>query len=450
MKKIILPLAFFGAIQLVIGQSFQEICANSNTNGVLVDFQYYQDTLYATGFFNTICGESAGYIAKWENDGWEPAAISISDPGHALKQINGKLYIAKYVESVDSNWVYVYDNTGLEKLGAGVYLTTASGFSELPNIYDIVEYDGKIVACGEFDRVGSTSIQGIMQWNGNNWEGLGSGLNGNIPATAPVLFPHQMLVHNDELYVIGNFREAGGLQVNGVAKWNGSEWSALGDGFNGTVYSITVFNDEIIAGGSFTQSGGNPINRIAKWDGTNWLPLDFGFTPRTNNDFIFVHTLSVIEDILYLAGGLKEITYADNSTEVCNGIVSYDGNTLNVFNGGVPGNDIEAIAKIENGQLLIGGGVFGSGYMGISAINTSVREANWSKAVQVFPNPFQQAISINSTLPFENYEITNSMGKLMQRGKYDTDIALTLLPGIYFIRLLGKDKTYAIHKIVKQ
>ena len=217
-----------------------------------------------SGFFNIICGESVGYMAKWEDNEWQATDISLSDPGHSLNIINDKLYIAKYEESVDSNWVYVYENSTLEKVGAGVYLTTAGGFSMLPNIYDIIEYNGNIYACGEFDRVGNESIQGIMQWDGSNWSAVGSGLSGNIQNTAPVMFPHQMIVHNEELYVVGNFRNAGGIDVNGIAKWNGTEWMNLGDGFDNTVYSIAVFNDEIVVAGAFTESNGVELNRIAK------------------------------------------------------------------------------------------------------------------------------------------------------------------------------------------
>ena len=34
------------------------------------------------------------------------------------------------------------------------------------------------------------------------------------------------------VYVGGVFTTAGGVPVNGIAKWDGSNWSALGSGFN--------------------------------------------------------------------------------------------------------------------------------------------------------------------------------------------------------------------------
>jgi len=96
---------------LVSGQAFTEICGSSRANGTIVDCQHFRGTLYSTGFFSEICGESADYIAQWVDNEWRPSAIGISDPGHALTQIDDDLYIAKYEESIDSNWVYVYDGT---------------------------------------------------------------------------------------------------------------------------------------------------------------------------------------------------------------------------------------------------------------------------------------------------------------------------------------------------
>ncbi len=434
--------------QSLHGQPFQELCESTPTNGTIVDCQFFNDTLYATGFFSTICGESAAYIARWEIDQWRPATISLSDPGHSLRVINDKLYIARYEESIDSNWVYVYDDGMLQKVGQGVYLTTASGFSQLPNIYDIIEYDGKIIACGEFDRVGEESIQGIMQWDGTTWSALGTGLSGNIQGTAPVLFPHQLMVHDGDLYVAGNFRNAGGVEVNGIAKWDGTEWTNLGAGFDNTVYSMVVFNGEIIVGGSFTVSDGTSLNRIARWDGTSWAALDFGFTQSSVNDFTFVHTLKNIEDVLYMGGGLKEITYSDNSTEACGGIVSFDGSTVNTFMGGVAQTDIEAICPLENGQLLIGGGVFGSGYTGLADLSTSIVETPVEAEVSIGPNPFTNYVLVQTKAEVDQYEIIDELGRVMSSGPFKNRLDLDVPAGLYFLKLIHAEQLHSTHKII--
>jgi len=447
--KILISLAFgLLATQKACAQSFQHICGGSTTNGTVVDFKQFNDTIYGTGFFNVICNETASHIATWESNTWSEATFSLADPGHSLEVIDNKLFIAKYKESIDSNWVYTYDNLSLEKFGEGVYLTTASSFSNLPHIYDVIDYNGTIVACGEFDRVGQQSINGIMQWTGTQWDSLGNGLSGNIQNTAPVIYPHQMLVHNSELYVVGNFRYAGNIEVNGVAKWDGSQWSALGAGFDGTVYGITVFNNEIIVGGSFTESGSTPLNNIAKWDGSTWVSVGFGFTAPSTNDFIFVHTLKVIDNLLFISGGLKEVTYPDNSTQVCNGIVSFDGNTgglVNDYNGGVPGNDIEAIIESHSNHLLVGGGVFGTGYTGILDYTADLHNHSINQ-LSIFPNPVKDVINISSNC--NEYHLFNSSGKHIKSGSNTNTIHFELEPGIYFLKLIVNNQS-SLHKVIK-
>jgi hypothetical protein len=45
-------------------------------------------------------------------------------------------------------------------------------------------------------------------------------------------------VYNGELYIGGDFTNAGGIVVSNIAKWNGTTWSALGTGVNDKVYAL--------------------------------------------------------------------------------------------------------------------------------------------------------------------------------------------------------------------
>lgn len=449
MRTIILLTLCVFLSHFTIAQNFVEICPSSTTNGTIVDCQYYRDSLYATGFFTTICDQPVGHIARWDDNTWVPTAINIPDPGHSLQTINNKLYIAKYENSIDSNWVYVYDNDELQKLGDGVYLTTASGFSQLPNIYDITYFNGEIIACGEFDRVGSSPIQGIMRWDGTSWSALGDGLGGNIDGTGPVMFPHQMLVHGSTLYVVGNFKTAGGIEVNGIAAWDGTEWSTMGVGFNSTVYSIIVYKNEVIVGGSFTESDGETLNRIAKWTGSSWAPLDFGFSQPSTNDFIFVHTLESIDGVLYIGGGLKEIIYSDNTTQVCNGVISLQDDVINTYMGGTPGYDIEAICKVAPNHLLVGGGVFGNGYSALADLSSGIHEHMDIAPVTLSPNPFIDHLTISTDVQFDSYALTNEAGQIVDHGNYSATIHPIAAQGTYFLSLYKNDVLIAHEKVVK-
>tara|TARA_R110002095_G_C4166300_1_gene231376 strand:- start:270 stop:845 length:576 start_codon:yes stop_codon:yes gene_type:complete len=77
------------------------------------------------------------------------------------------------------------------------------------------------------------------------------------------------------LYVGGRFDIAGGTAVSrNVAKWDGSSWSSMGDGFDGDVQELIVFNDgsgdALYALGNFSNSGPNVADGVAKWNGTKW------------------------------------------------------------------------------------------------------------------------------------------------------------------------------------
>jgi hypothetical protein len=64
------------------------------------------------------------------------------------------------------------------------------------------------------------------------------------------------------LYAGGSFTTAGGQQVDHIAKWDGSTWSALGTGMTDSVRALTVFDDgsgsgpALYAGGFLTTGGG--------------------------------------------------------------------------------------------------------------------------------------------------------------------------------------------------
>lgn len=275
-------------------------------NGVMVDICAHHGEILSTGFFTTICGESVGHMAKLSDNQWLPFNVELSDPGHSLFPFGDSLFIAKYEAVDDSNALLLYYGETLTEVGEKVTLTSATGFSNVPNIYDVLIYQGEVLISGEFDVVGDDTIRGVARWDGTQWNSMGIGLADGIDGTTPLMYPHQMKVYNDQRYVVGNFKYAGGVEVNGVARWDGTQWHAMGQGFNGTVYAIEVFKDTLWVAGSFTQSGANDLLRMAYWDGQEWKSPDLGFIPQNSMDFSYVHTLYAKGDVLYVGGGLRK------------------------------------------------------------------------------------------------------------------------------------------------
>ncbi len=419
-----------------------QFCPSSSTNGFVVDFAEYGDSIYATGFFTTACGESVPHIARWEGNALVPSAAVLPDAGHSLRVIDGNLIAATYQDAIDSNYLSAFNGSFSFRYLHGVYLTTASGFSELPNIYDVVEYQDQIYISGEFDRAGGQAIQGIARWTGTRWDSVGGGFSGAIAGSAPLLFPHTLLVHDGLLYAGGNFRFAGGVEVNGIAVWDGSTWSPMGEGFNRTVLGLAFYDGQLYAGGDFTATatGGTPLDRIARWNGTAWESPGFGFIPNTPSDYIFVHTLEVHNDALYLLGGLKHVTREVGPDEACGGIVRWDGNTLETFGGGVTDVDMEAFHARGTGDLLLGGGVFGEGWIGGLELPSSLGEpVTGEEQGRFHPNPCRGTLHWKDQDAIEDLYILRSDGALVQHwtGRLSAQGRMELgamSPGLYLLR----------------
>src|SRR4051812_40451056 len=61
-----------------------------------------------------------------------------------------------------------------------------------------------------------------------------------------------------DVYIGGDFVGVGGVaHADGIAKWNGTTWSALGPGLNNRAVSIAISGTDLYAGGYFTNAGGD-------------------------------------------------------------------------------------------------------------------------------------------------------------------------------------------------
>lgn len=128
-------------------------------------------------------------------------------------------------------------------------------------------YDGALIVTGEFEFASGLRVNRIARWDGTSWSSLGEGING----TGRCLH-----VHDEKLIVGGYFNRAGGNEARYIAQWDGVSWSAVGSGFNWAVFALTTYDGDLIAGGEFVDAGGVTVNRIARWDGSGWLPFGSG------------------------------------------------------------------------------------------------------------------------------------------------------------------------------
>ena len=214
-----------------------------------------------------------------------------------------------------------------------------------------------LYVAGDFTAVGATSsVKRIARWNGSGWDKLGGGLTGQLYS-----YPLALAVYDDglgggpALYVGGHFMLAGGVAALRVAKWDGQQWSALGEGIAGDTFpwvgALCVFDGgsgpELYAGGKFKSAGGMPVNYIAKWDGLTWSKP--GTTGLDGN----VQAMAVFDDglgggpALYVVGNFST---ADGVT--VNHIARWNGTSWSDLGGGITGT-VNALAVHDDG---LGGG----------------------------------------------------------------------------------------------
>jgi hypothetical protein len=202
---------------------------------------------------------------------------------------------------------------------------------------------GNLYIGGGFRLVHNVHANFIAKWDGTNWSALGAGLNSNVYALA---------VSGTNLYVGGVFTEAGGVSANRVAKWNGTVWSAIGDGVSDTVRALAVSGNSLYVGGQFTNAGGVAANHVAHWDGANWSPLGEGV--KGEAEAASVLALAISGSDLYVGG---EFNSAGGAT--ANYIARWNGNTWSPLGVGVSAAVRSLL--VAQGDLFVGGNFWEAG-----------------------------------------------------------------------------------------
>lgn len=219
---------------------------------------------------------------------------------------------------------------------------------------------------GRFAAAGCEAVSYIARWDGQQWTSLGEGVNDRVAS---------LHVHDDgsgeALYVGGQFTLAGGQPASRIAKWDGRSWSALGAGVTAgvSVNALASFDDgsgsgpSLYIGGQFTAVAGQPIPYLARWDGQSWS------NPGAQlNDL--VHALHTHDDgsgpALFIGGSFTTVAGVPIAR-----IVRWDGATWQGLGNGT--NDtVRSLATHRQGgvRFLAVGGDFSSagGVAGTSRI----------------------------------------------------------------------------------
>ncbi|MCH7791743.1 MAG: hypothetical protein IID31_05635, partial [Planctomycetes bacterium] len=195
--------------------------------------------LYAGGRFDEAGGEPAGNIAHWNGLRWRE--VGAGAVGHTYS-------------------LFMFDEDGA---GPG---------------------EANLFVGGIFFEVAGIDKPGLVRWDGSGYSAVGGGLLGFYFGDMPNV---KAMIEFDEdgpgprgsaLYAAGSFAYADGIRVNSIARWDGSNWEAMGNGLGSGVNALAVFDADgpgpgppmLYAGGGFItrDPAGNWLRTLARWNGT--------------------------------------------------------------------------------------------------------------------------------------------------------------------------------------
>ncbi len=309
--------------------------------------------LIAGGEFNLAGNQVANSIASWDTGTKEWSALGegvMKQPtfsAAAVYQVgtmeDGSLAVGGWFETaggIPAHSIARWDGVAWHAFGTGLHYNEYSGFA-----FDFATLrDGSLVVGGEYLQAGGVNANHIARWDGSEWHTMGSGVEGEVAYTS---VRGMALLQSGDLVVGGSFEFAGGVPVGNLAQWDGSSWSAFGDGMNSPVGELGLAPDgSLYAAGPFTKAGGVSAVGVARWDGTSWSALGAGLANAPN-------------DMLFLGG--SEVLFVGEFWKVegmiVDGLARWDGRAWHkVVNDQLVGP--ESVSRLPSGEIVVGSTYF--------------------------------------------------------------------------------------------
>jgi len=335
--------------------------------------------LYVGGDFSQAGGTTAVNIASWNGTNWTGLGSGANGSVEALAVVGANLYAGGQFSSVggiSALRIARWDGSSWSALGAitNVKAGCVGACFDDGAVFALGAVGNDLYVGGRFVWAGGAFATNIAKWDGTNWSALGTGLDG---------YPRAMAAANNGIYVAGDFRYAGGVRVNHIARWDGVAWHSVGGGVDDdlAIQALAVNGNDVYAGGSFGSIGGVSARRIAKWDGAMWAALGSGM-----GDF---------------GGG------AGVGALACNGSELFVGGYF-LLAGNKPSTNIAvwhipyaiSISRYEN-RLRLAWPAAGTNFL-LEAIDT-IGQTNWSAVPQPFSIVNDQCVVTNDISPSNRF-----------------------------------------------
>ncbi|MCA9278104.1 MAG: hypothetical protein H6815_04855 [Phycisphaeraceae bacterium] len=229
------------------------------------------------GTFSEVDGVAANFVARWDGTSWHAMDGGFSTLVRDLHiGRNGDLFVAGGFKEFG----------GVARWTGSEWVETAPGGPSSNNAASMASNFHDTLIVGGFHF-------GVMYYNGQDWIALG----GSVNNTLSFAYVYAMDTSPSfDIYAGGRFDEAGGQPAKNIARWSGGQWSALGQGVNGNVYSVYAHSN-----GSVYVGGDDGLNI---WDGSAWNVSEVdvsgvvhAITHDVNGDVLFGGTFALANGV---------------------------------------------------------------------------------------------------------------------------------------------------------
>ncbi|MBC7772408.1 MAG: hypothetical protein H7210_07935 [Pyrinomonadaceae bacterium] len=311
---------------------------------VLISLASFEDRLYVGGSMDRAGGVPVAGIAAWDAAQWHALAPGFNGDITALAVAGSELFASGRLTTAGDS----------QTVASHIAQWVKDTWQPLPEgptdyVYDIGEFDSQLVAAGSFQNVRNGTVRYVARWDGTEWHALGAGLSGPSPVQASGLG-----TYNSDLIVSGQFTSAGGTPALNIARWDGSAWHALGAGLTGTVqFTVSDFIEyggDLIATGRFHTAGSVPVANIARWDGSAWHALGTGLT---GSGSVYGAAMAVYQGDLIVVGRFT----AAGGTPALN-VARWDGSAWHALGAGLDqegAGELGSSVAVYNDTIIVGG-----------------------------------------------------------------------------------------------
>jgi hypothetical protein len=271
----------------------------------------------AGGSFTNAGGVTVSNFAVWNGSTWAaPNGGSLSGAATRMLASGSTLNVGggfAVAGNVPANFIASWDGSRWATFGTsgrlnGVQSTITALAGDGTNLY----------AGGLFNYAGQTNANYVARFDGTNWYPLGSGMS----PLGGVTVVRTLAISSNNGYSSGSFSFSKGVFAPNIARWDGTNWNALGTGPGGVVASITIRPDGVYAAGSSLNGSLYYLPFFSRWDGANWNDASGSLeniTPYVNDSNIGMDAVAWIGSTAFIGGHF--VVYDNYPNGACSNIL---------------------------------------------------------------------------------------------------------------------------------